>query len=117
MLPAGPATKVTIYLNEDTVSARDFLCDEVLASLQEHGVHGATVIHPYAGFGSHGRLHKADEGDVAGLHLPVVIFFVEAPEKAEAVLPVLLEMVTDGLIEAHPTTVLKSIVGKEKVVS
>jgi hypothetical protein len=30
---------------------------------------------------------------------------------------VLLEMVTDGLIEAHPTTVLKSIVGKEKVVS
>jgi hypothetical protein len=26
-------------------------------------------------------------------------------------------MVVDGLIEAHPTTVLKSIVGKEKVVS
>jgi len=32
-------------------------------------------------------------------------------------LPALLEMVTDGLVEAHPTTVLKSIVGKEKVVS
>lgn len=119
MLPVGPATKVTIYLNQDTGAAHGFLRDEILAFLQEKGVGvgGATVLHPYAGFGSHGRLHKTDEGDVAGLHLPVLIFFVEAADKVKAVLPALLDMVTDGLVEAHPTEILKSVVGKEKVLA
>jgi len=119
MLPVGPAVKVTIYLNQDTGSSNGFLRDEILTFLHDKGmdVDGATVIHPYAGFGSHNRIHKADEGDVAGLHLPVLIFFIEVEEKVNAILPALLEMVTDGLVEAHPTTVLKSVVGKEKVVS
>ncbi len=119
MLPAGPAIKVTIYLNHDTASSRGFLRDEILVFLQERGigVSGATVLHPYAGFGSHGRLHKVDEGDVAGLHLPVVIFFVETTEKVNSILPALLDMVTDGMVEAHPTEILKSVIGKEKVVS
>ena len=119
MLSPGPATKVTIYLNQDTRSSRGFLCDEILEFLQKNGVDGsgATVLHPYAGFGSHGRLHKSDEGDVGGLHLPVVIFVVDTQAKVEAILPALLEMVTDGLVEAHPTEILKSIAGKEKVVS
>ena len=119
MLSPGPATKVTIYLNEDTGSSRGFLRDEILAFLQSEGVgaSGATVLHPYAGFGPHGNLHKADEGDVTGLHLPVVIFFVEKPEKVEALLPALLEMVSDGLVEAHPTTILRSITGRERVIS
>jgi PII-like signaling protein len=119
MLPVGPATKVTIYLNHDTGSEHGFLRDEILAFLQERnvGVAGATVLHPYAGFGSHGRLHKVDEGDVAGLHLPVLIFFVEVPEKVNDILPALLEIVTDGLVEAHPTQVLKSIRGTEKVLA
>jgi PII-like signaling protein len=119
MLPVGPATKVTIYLNEDTGAAHGFLRDEILTFLQEKkvGVGGATVLHPYAGFGSHSRLHKSDERDVTGLHLPVVIFFVETPDKVKAVLPALLEMVTDGLIEAHPTEILKSVLGSEKVLA
>ena len=119
MLAVGPAMKVTIYLNQDTGSAKGFLHDEILTLLREKGVGvgGATVLRPYAGFGSHGRLHKSDEGDVVGLHLPVVIFFVETPEKAQAILPTLLEMVVDGLVEAHPTQILKNVTGTEKVIS
>lgn len=119
MLPVGPAIKVTIYLNRDTGSPNGFLRDEILTFLKDKGlgIQGVTVLHAYAGFGSHNRLHKEDEGDVSGLHLPVVIFFVEVEEKVNTILPILLEMVTDGLVEAHPTTILKSIAGKEKVVS
>lgn len=119
MLTVGPAKKVTIYLNEDTGSSHGFLRDDILNLLHESrvGIGGATVLHPYAGFGSHGRLHKVDEGDVAGLHRPVVIFFTESVDKVDAILPRLLEMVTDGLVEAHPTEVLKSSIGKEKVLS
>jgi PII-like signaling protein len=119
MLPAGPAIKVTIYLNQDTGSRHGFLCDEILALLQEKGVGvgGATVIHPYAGFGTHGRLHREREGDVAGLHLPVVITFVEDTAKVQSILPALLDMVTDGLVEAHSTEILKNVLGTEKVIS
>jgi PII-like signaling protein len=117
MLPLGPATKVTIYLNRDTGSPNGFLHDEILQYLQKNGVHGATVLRPYAGFGVHGRLHKEDAGDVAGLHLPVVIYFIETAEKIEAILPLMLDMVTDGLVEAHPTEILKNISTGEKVIS
>ncbi len=119
MLEVGPAIKVTIYLNQDTGSSRGFLRDEILALLQEKGlgIGGATVLNAYAGFGSHGRLHKVDEGDAGGLHLPVIIFFVDSPAKVNAVMPAILDLVTDGLVEAHPTEILKSIVGREKVLS
>jgi PII-like signaling protein len=117
MLPLGPATKVTIYLNRNTGSSDGFLHDEILQYLQTNGVHGATILRPYAGFGVHGRLHKKDAGDVAGLHLPVVVYFIETAKKIVAILPPLLDMVTDGLVEAHPTEILKNISTGERVIS
>ena len=44
MLAAGPATKITIHLNEDTSSHHDFLYNEIFSFLREHGVAGATLI-------------------------------------------------------------------------
>jgi hypothetical protein len=54
---------------------------------------------------------------VAGLHLPVVIYFVEQQQKVDAILGELLSLVSDGLVEAHPTTVLKNVSSSEKVIS
>jgi PII-like signaling protein len=65
----------------------------------------------------HGRLHTAGVGDVAGLHLPVIICFVETREKVDSILLALLGMVTDGLVEAHPTEILKNISTSERVIS
>jgi PII-like signaling protein len=42
---------------------------------------------------------------------------VDSPEKVEAVLPELLAMITDGLVEAHRTTIIKSASSAEKVIS
>ncbi|MDE1175206.1 MAG: DUF190 domain-containing protein [Edaphobacter sp.] len=119
MLPVGPAVKVTIHINRDTAAGAGFLQEELLKLLQESdvGIGGATVLHAYAGFGSNRRLHKADEGDVTGLHLPTLLYFIDTPEKVEVILPLLLEMVTDGLVEAHPTQILKSVAGREKVLA
>lgn len=109
MLPAGAAKKVTIHLNEDTTAEHDFLYNEIFSLLRERGVAGATLIRPAAGFGSHHRTHSA-EGDAAlREHLPVRIEFIETIEAVDAVLPALCEMITDGLIEAHETTVVKSV--------
>jgi len=107
MLKLGPAKKVTIHLNEDTSSSRDYIYREIFSFLLDQGVAGATLIRPDAGFGPHHRVHSQDGEGVAGQHLPVRIEFIETKERFEAILPELYRLTTDGLIEAQETTILK----------
>jgi PII-like signaling protein len=107
MLTLGRATKVTIHLNEDTSSERDFIYREIFSFLLEQGVSGASLIRPEAGFGRHQRIHSQDGEGAAGRHLPVRIEFIESPERLQELLPDLCRLTTDGLIEAHDTTILK----------
>jgi PII-like signaling protein len=117
MLENGPALKVTIYLNQDTGAAHGFLANEIFAFLRRSGIEGATCLQAHAGYGTHWQIHTAGAGDVAGLHLPVIIYFIERQQKVDAILEELLGMVTDGLVEAHPTTILKSATLVGKVIS
>ena len=113
MLATGSAKKITIHLNEDTTSRHDFLYNEIFSFLRERGVAGATLIRPVAGFGSHHRTHSTEGGIAEKEHLPVRIEFIETQEAADAILPSLCELITDGLIEAHETTVVKAAVREE----
>ena len=101
------AVQVTIYLNEDTSSKRDFLYREIFEFLLEQGVAGASLIRPDAGFGTHHRIHSEGGEGVEGQHLPVRIEFIESVERIDSLLPVLIRLTTDGLIEASDTTILK----------
>ncbi len=107
MLTPGSAKKVTIHLNEDTSSRSDFLSREILRLLFDRGVAGATVLRPEAGFGSHHRLHSQDGGIDTAQHMPLRIEFIDTPQNVNALLPLLKDMLTDGVIEAHDTVVLK----------
>jgi PII-like signaling protein len=117
MLQVGSAVKVTIHLNQDTGATTGFLLDELLDFLRKRGVEGATAIRAHAGYGTHHQLHTSGAPDTAGLHLPILLYFVEGREKVEAILPELLSLVTDGLVEAHPTEILKMISTAERVIS
>lgn len=111
MLSSGLAKKVTIHLNEDTSAQNDFLSDEIMSLLLREGVAGATVLRPEAGFGTHRRMHTKDGGIDTAHHMPLRIEFVETVKKVERILPSLMELVTDGLIEAHDTVILKVAIG------
>lgn len=111
MLAPGPAKKVTIHLNEDTSSRSDYLSREILALLLKHGVAGATVLRPEAGFGSHHRIHSEESGIDSDRHMPLRIEFIDAEQNITTLLPLLEELVTDGLIEAQDTVVLKTAAG------
>jgi uncharacterized protein len=113
MLLPGPAKKVTIHLNEDTAAQRDFLYNEIFAFLLERGVAGASLVRPDAGFGSHQRIHQTDAGPSGREHMPVRIEFIESPEKVASLMPELCELLVDGLIEAHDTTVYKATANQE----
>jgi len=111
VLTLGPAKKVTIHLNEDTSAQSDYLSREVILLLLEHGVAGATVLRPEAGFGSHHRVHSQEGGLDTAQHMPLRIEFIDTAENVERFLPLLQELVTDGVIEAQDTTILKAAVG------
>jgi uncharacterized protein len=111
VLTLGPAKKVTIHLNEDTSSQSDYLSREILSLLLKQGVAGATVLRPEAGFGSHHRMHTQDGGIDTAQHMPLRIEFIDTEQNIRTLLPLLQELVTDGLIEAQDTMVLKVAVG------
>jgi len=113
MLLPGPAKKITIHLNEDTSSGHDFLYREIFSFLLQHGVAGASLIRPTAGFGSHQRLHAHEGAGVEGLHLPVRIEFIESSEVLDRILPELCRLTSDGLIEVQDTMILKTTATQE----
>jgi hypothetical protein len=111
VLTLGPAKKITIHLNEDTSAQSDYLSREIVSLLLKQGVAGATVLRPEAGFGSHHRVHTQEGGADTAQHMPLRIEFIDTEQNIRTLLPLLQEMVTDGLIEAQDTVILKVAVG------
>ncbi len=107
MLTRGPAKKVTIHLNEDTSSGESFTYERVFSFLLSQGVSGATLTRPEQGFGAHHQRHSREGHGAQNRHLPVRIEFVESPKTVEAILPPLCELIKDGLIDVHDTTIVK----------
>jgi PII-like signaling protein len=114
VLVPGPAKKVTIHLNEDTSSQSDYLSHEILSLLLKQGVAGATVMRPEAGFGSHHRIHSQEGGVDTAQHMPLRIEFIDTEQNIQMLLPVLREIVTDGLIESQDTVILKAAIGRAR---
>jgi len=107
MLTQGPAKKVTVYVGEDVHHHGEPLYLAVLNYLFYHGVSGATVTKGIAGFGPDHHLHTARILELSE-NLPIKIEFVDTPETLDTLLPKLLQMVGEGLIEVQDTTILKA---------
>lgn len=108
MLKPGAAKKVTVHLNEDTSTENGFIHEQVFSLLFSRGVAGATVLRPEAGFGEHHHRHSHEGQGLERRHLPVQIQFVEEPNVVDDLLPALLDLVVDGMIEMHDTVILKA---------
>jgi PII-like signaling protein len=107
MLAKGPAKKVTIYVNEETRHHMQPLWVAIFDFLRHKKVAGATVTHSRMSFGNRQLVHRSDTPETP--EFAFRIEFVETTERVDEVLPTLYEMVTDGLIELHDTTVLKAV--------
>lgn len=107
MLTHGPAKKVTVYVGEDVHHHGEPLYLALLNYLFYHGVSGAIVTKGVAGFGGDHRLHTARILEMSE-NLPIKIEFVDIPQKLDELLPKLLQMVGEGLVEIQDTTILKA---------
>lgn len=81
------------------------LYEAIVTAAREHHLAGATVLHGHLGFGAHSRIHSAKILRLSE-DLPVVVEIVDAAEKIEAFLPVLDEMMGEGMVTVEPVRVI-----------
>jgi PII-like signaling protein len=81
------------------------LYEAIIEEARKRGLAGATAWKGSMGFGKHSRLHTAKILRLSE-DLPVIIEIVDAPEKIDAFLPDLDQMVTEGLITVERAEVI-----------
>ena len=94
-----------IFIGESDRYGHHPLYEAIVLKARENGLAGATVLRGVMGFGKHSILHTAKILRLSE-DLPMVIEIVDAAEKIENFLPVLDEMIKDGLVTLEPVRVL-----------
>ncbi|HET7034143.1 MAG TPA: DUF190 domain-containing protein, partial [Thermomicrobiaceae bacterium] len=101
----GEGRRVRIYLMEGARSHGHSLRQEIVGYLRRHGAMGATVFRGIEGFGPHHRLHS-DTIEVLMLDLPIVIEWIDTPERVAQLLPEIRTLVGEGLIVADTVEIV-----------
>lgn len=81
------------------------LYEAIVLRVREEGVAGATVLSGMEGFGASSRLHTSRILRLSA-DLPIVVEIVDTAERIEAVLPLLDEMIQEGLITLEKVRVI-----------
>jgi uncharacterized protein len=96
---------VRIFVGEsDTWHGRP-LYEAIVRRVREEGIAGATVLRGIEGFGASSRLHTSRILRLSA-DLPIVVEIVDTAERIEPVLPLLDEMIADGLITLEKVRVI-----------
>ena len=104
----GPAKHLRIYIGDSDQWHGKPLYSAIVQRAHDQGLAGATVVHGLEGFGATSRIHTARILRLAE-DLPVVIDIVDREDRIAAFIPMLEEMVTDGLITVQDVEVLRYI--------
>src|SRR5262245_41996979 len=101
----GKAYRVAIYIGEDNHYQGKSLYMALLELLLKEGASGATVLRGLAGYGAHSRIHTTTIVNLSA-DLPIVVEWIDLPERVERLLPTIREMVNDGLITLEEVQVV-----------
>ncbi len=107
----GEQVLVRIFIGEGDKWHHRPLSEALLERLRKDGFAGATVFHGVAGFGARSVLHTAHLLRLSE-DLPVVIEVVDTQERVERLLPILDEMISEGLVTLEKARVVKYAPGQ-----
>jgi PII-like signaling protein len=97
MRTSGEGKLLRIFVGEtDSWHGRP-LYQAIVERVRQEGIAGATVLRGIEGFGAASRVHTARILRLSE-DLPVVIEIVDTAEQIERILPILDEMVVEGLV-------------------
>lgn len=102
----GSARKVTIYISDRDRYKNSSLQTAILRLLKDEGAAGATVTRGLAGFGAHSRIHTVNIVSLTD-ELPLIIEWVDQPNRVERILPKISAMVVEGLITVQDVDVVR----------
>jgi len=104
----GTGKRVRIYIGEHDKAAghHEPLWETILTYLRQEGAAGATMVRGLAGFGAHSKLHTARLADLVP-DLPVIVEWVDGPERVERLLARVCELVPTGTITLEDVQVVK----------
>ena len=91
------ARRLTVYLGESDTWHHKPLYSELVHRAHAAGLAGASVLRGIEGFGSSSRIHTSRLLSLSE-DLPVVVVVVDEPERIDAFLPQVEELVTEGLV-------------------
>src|SRR5438552_10739688 len=106
MINTAKLKRLMIFVAETDRFKDSQLASAVVERCKREGCHGATVIQGITGFGAHGQIHSTALLDLA-INLPIVIMIIDDPELIDRVIPILEEMIFEGLIVVDEVDAIK----------
>ena len=107
----GEQVLVRIFIGESDRWHHQPLYVALLERLRKEGFAGATVLRGMAGFGARSVMHTTRILRMSE-DLPIVVEIVDAADRIDALIPILDEMVSEGLITMEKVRVLKYAAGR-----
>jgi PII-like signaling protein len=102
----GEGKLLRIFIGESDRWHGKPLYEAIVIASREHGLAGATVLRGPMGFGANSHIHTAKILRLSE-DLPMIIEIVDAENKIHDFLPVLDEMVAEGLITLETVHILR----------
>ena len=101
----GEGQLLRIFIGESDRWHGKPLYEAIVFKAREQGLAGATVLRGTMGFGAHSRLHTTKVLRLSE-DLPIIVEIVDKPQQIAKVLPLLDEMVTEGMITTEKVHII-----------
>lgn len=108
----GEGKLLRIFIGESDRWEGQPLYEVIVRRIREAGGAGATVLRGIEGFGAHSRIHTARILRLSE-DLPIVIEVVDRADRIEALLPILDEMIQEGLVTIERVVILKYVAERD----
>lgn len=106
MKPGEKCQLLKIYISEDSRYKGHNLYNAVVYKLKEAGIAGVTVTWAIEGYGKGKAIHTSRILDLS-TSLPIIIEAIDTTEQIQKVIPIISEMVNEGMIMVTDVNVIK----------
>lgn len=102
----GKAQMMRIYLSEEDRWQNKPLYEALVEAMRANDIAGVTVYRGILGYGAHRRMHN-DKPLLSSHHGSVMLSAIDTAEKLQSFLPVVDQMVQEGLVVFSPVDIVK----------